>query len=151
MSKRSRILLLIAAVLMLSTVCTGCGCRKKPSENDNVDVKADDPAWHGNGMQVLPSSKTDDGTEQNDSRKLEYSLMCRFEGKMDENSFEVTELDTDIETGEFVEGALLQLRIENDSVREDINIAEIGENLTIVCKYNDDSQLVAERIIILEG
>ena len=150
MSKKFKILSLIMALALVCGLIAGCGSSEKEEE---VNVKADDPAWHGNGMQPAyvvdeDGNMLEEEVEATDSRQ-KYSLECRFEGKMDENSFEVTELGRDTETDEFVEGPLLQLRVGNTSVREDINVAEIGERLLITCCYNEDSQLVAERIILL--
>lgn len=149
MSKKFKILSLIMAVILVCGMLAGCGEEKK---EQGVEVKPDDPAWHGNGMVALPSFD-EEGNPIEDlvpgDPRQEYSLQCRFEGKMDENSFEVTELDYNVDNGEEVEGPLLQMRVGNDSVREDINVAEIGERMVIMCSYNEDSQLVATRIILL--
>lgn len=149
MSKKFKILSLIMAVILVCGMLAGCGEEKK---EQGVEVKPDDPAWHGNGMEALPSVD-EEGNPIEDlvpgDPRQEYSLQCRFEGKMDENSFEVTELDYNVDNGEEVEGPLLQMRVGNDSVREDINVAEIGERMVIMCSYNEDSQLVATRIILL--
>ena len=149
MSKKFKILSLIMAVILVCGMLAGCGEEKK---EQGVEVKPDDPAWHGNGMEALPSFD-EEGNPIEDlvpgDPRQEYSLQCRFEGKMDENSFEVTELDYNVDNGEEVEGPLLQMRVGNDSVREDINVAEIGERMVIMCSYNEDSQLVATRIILL--
>ena len=146
MSKKFKILSLI---LVLALICSAfAGCTKKDS---SVEVKADDPSWHGNGMtpvDVPAPVEGEDPIPANDP-SIEYSINCRFEGKMDENSFEVTEIGTDGETGEPVEGPVLQLRIGNDSVRQDVDSIEIGDSIVILCRYNEDSQLVAHRIMIL--
>ena len=83
--------------------------------------------------------------EQEPQAEKQYTMQCIFEGKMDENSFEVTELAAS-ESGKLTEKQILEVRVGNDTVRRDINIAEIGERITVVYSYNADSQLIAERI-----
>lgn len=150
MSKKLRIFSLIMAVVLACGMLAGCGCEKK---EQGVEVKPDDPMWHGNGMEAMPSYDEEGNLLEDllpgDPRQ-EYSLQCRFEGKMDENSFEVTELDFNSETGEYIDGPLLQMRVGNDSVREDLKNLEIGDNTVVFCSYNEDSQLVAKRFIIFD-
>ena len=154
MTRTIKILSLIMALILACSLFAGC--TKKggtDSKKEGVeDVKVDDPAWHGNGMIPVTEPTNPENPEEiipaNDP-SIEYSLSCRFEGKMDENSFEVTELGYDSETGEQTDGPILQLRVGNDSVREDVNTIEIGDNITVLCRYNEDSQLVAHRIMIL--
>jgi len=153
MTKKFRILSLIMVLMLACSFFSACGNKKAAEKEEEIsNVKPDDPMWHGNGMEAVPSFDEEgnplEGLMPGDPRQ-EYSLQCRFDGKMDENSFEVTELDVDVETGEEIEGPILQLRIGNDSVREDTNAAEIGERMVVFCHYNEDSQLVAERIILL--
>ncbi len=147
MSKKFKIFSLVAVLVLVCSMLAGCGCTKK---EEGSNVKADDPAWHGNGMELMTPIDDSEGYVSPNDPSLEYSLSCRFEGKMDENSFEVTELDYNTETGEQIDGPVVQLRIGNDSVREDINNMEIGDNTVVFCSYNEDSQLVATRMLILD-
>ncbi len=128
----------------------------KPAD-DETDIQKDNPTFHGNGMQELGSIDTEVSQQEEntitpegaDTSKI-YSLQCRFEGIIDENSFEVTELNRNIETGEFEDGNLLQLRIGTDHVRSDITVAEMGQQMTIECRYNSNSQLIADRILLTQ-
>ena len=152
MLKRTRTISLIMAVLLVFGMFGGCGKKAEESADNNaVEVKPDDPNWHTNGMEPILRADENGETIMPDPTDPEqkYTIYCRFEGKMDENSFEVTEIGPNQETGEEVDGSILQMRVGNSSVREDINVAEIGENLSVICSYNEDSQLVAERIILL--
>ncbi len=150
MKKKFKLVSLFMAIILVCGVLSACGCQKKDS---GVNVKPDDPAMHGNGMEPLPTLG-EDGNYIKDlmpgDPRQEYSLQCRFEGKMDENSFEVTELDYNQNTEEWEDGPLLQMRVGNDSVRESINTAEIGARAYILCSYNEDSQLIAKGIIIAD-
>ncbi|MDP4117755.1 MAG: hypothetical protein Q8873_00985 [Bacillota bacterium] len=77
-----------------------------------------------------------------------YILQCKFQGMIDENSFEVTQLDYDTTKKALIEGKTLQLRIADDSVRSDIESLNAGDNIAIECSYNSYSQLVAKRIML---
>ena len=147
MSRKFKFLSLIMVLVLVCGMFAGCS---KKEEGSNV--KPDDPAWHGNGMEAMPSFDEEGNLLEDlvpgDPRQ-EYSIQCRFEGKMDENSFEVTEIDFNVETGEPMDGPLLQMRVGNDSVREDLKNIEIGDNVVIFCSYNEDSQIVAKRFLLL--
>ena len=138
--------LVIVALIVCFVLIRSDSWRGNPLDKD-LGIEQDSPAEHGNGMEALPVPPEAENEEAQEPQK--YTLTCRFDGMIDENSFEVTELNIDPETGEKVDGKVSAVRIGNDSVRADIDVAEIGESLTIVCYYNSYSQLIAERIMFL--
>ena len=76
----------------------------------------------------------------------EVKITCKFEGKMDENSFEATEL-LKAGDGTFEKGRILELRAGNDKVKKAIDIAEIGETVTVYYTVNEDNQYIATQFI----
>ena len=93
--------------------------------------------------EVQPESETD--IQQNkpkDEKEQEIKLQKQqfvFEGKIDENSFEVESLS----------GEIYQLRIGNEKARQSVDVAEIGEKIEVSYYPNADSQLIAEKVVLL--
>lgn len=76
----------------------------------------------------------------------EFTITCKFEGKMDDNSFEATKL-LKAADGSFEEGDILELRAGNEKVKKAIDIAEIGETVTVKYTLNKDNQYIATQFI----
>lgn len=115
-------------------------------ENEDLGIIKDDPNDHGEGFYELDEPENTDEKDKGEKQEhKQYMIYCRFEGKIDKNAFEVTELNFD-QSGN-AEEKLLQLRIGNDSVRQDVDVLEIGERFTVQCHYNSYSQIIADRIM----
>ncbi len=76
----------------------------------------------------------------------ETKITCRFEGKMDDNSFEATEL-LKTSDGTYEKGRVLELRAGTEKIKKAIDIAEIGETVSVVYVLNSDNQYIVTEFI----
>ncbi len=81
-----------------------------------------------------------------DDTPKETKITCRFEGKMDDNSFEVTQLILSGD-GKYRDGEVLVIRSGNATVKNNLDIVEIGETISVMYTKNANGQLIASEII----
>ena len=133
---KNKITAIIVAVILVAAAVFGFTyaykASLKPLTKTNVQAGTENklpPEKHGDEIKHEPYEdfKT-------------YFVKCTFEGMIDTNSFEVTD-----ENGE-----VYQLRIEGDRERKFAEKVEIGESIVVQCHYNDDNQLVAEKIMFTD-
>ena len=133
---KNKIAALIIAVILIAAVVFGFAYAYRASlepltSNDvQAETKTD-----------IPPRKPDpeDMHEPPEDFKT-YFIKCTFEGMIDSNSFEVTD-----ENGE-----VYQLRTEGDRVRKLIEDIQPGNDIMLQCHYNDDNQLVADKIMFTD-
>ena len=131
------VILLILVLLLGGYIIRNYILGSNPEEPPKPPIEEVDPPVQNN-------EDTPDVTPEPTVKEIK--IICRFEGKMDENSFEATEVVKTYD-GSYKDGDVLELRAGNDKIKQAIDIAEIGETVTVYYTVNDDNQYIATQFI----
>ena len=136
---KNKSLIIVLIILLLAAAVFGFAYAYKASLNSITEksIAAE------NEKSDLPDRPFNDNAEKAPGHeppqdKITYLVECTFEGMIDQNSFEISDENNEV----------YQLRIIGERQKGFIEGLDIGEKLTVECHYNNDNQLVADKIML---
>ena len=136
---KNKSLIIVLIILLLAAAVFGFAYAYKASLNSITEkgVAAENEKPDVQGRPFNDNEERAPGHEPPQD-KITYLVECTFEGMIDQNSFEISDENNEV----------YQLRIIGERQKGFIEGLDIGEKLTVECHYNNDNQLVADKIML---